>query len=286
MMPFTCLSWGLLTFLGSGSGCSPTEERGQDGDRASGTERNGRLVLTGSSTMAPLMTAVGNRFSERHPGVRIEVQTGGSGRGISDARHGIADIGMASRALKDEESDLIGFPIARDGVCLLVNKDNPVRSLRDDVIVNIFRGKVTNWRAVGGLDAPITVIDRRPGRSEVEVFGDFFHIKHDAICAQSLAGENQETIQMVAKDRQAIAYVSLGESVRSQQAGMAIKLLPVQGVPASREQVRTGNYPLSRPLTLVANNLPTGIAKEFLDFALSSQVTDLIEEYNFVPYLD
>jgi len=232
------------------------------------------------------MTAVGKRFSERHPGVRIEVQTGGSGHGISDARRGVADIGMVSRALNDEERDLIGFPIARDGICLLVHKDNPVRSLRDDLIVAIFQGKVTNWRVVGGLDAPITVIDRSPGRAEVEVFGDFFKIKQEATRAQTLAGENQEAIQMVAKDRQAITYLSLGESLRGQQAGLAIKLLPIRSVPASREQVRTGNYAFARPLTLVTKNLPTGITKQFIEFALSSTVTDLIEEFNFVPYLD
>jgi phosphate transport system substrate-binding protein len=280
------LTWGLLTILVSGLACSLKKEGGQDGDRADGSDLKGKLLLTGSSTMAPLMTAVGQRFSERHPGVLVEVLTGGSGRGISDARLGLADIGMASRALNYEESDLKGFPIARDGICLLVHKDNPVKSLGDDLIADIFRGKVTNWKVVGGLSAPITVIDRTPGRSEVEIFCDFFQIKHEAIRAQALAGENQEAIQMVAKDRQAITYISLGESVRSQRSGIAVKLLPIQRVAASKDEVRTGNYPLARPLTLVTKDMPTGIAKQFLEFALSSQVTDLIDEYNFIPYLD
>ena len=91
---------------------------------------------------------------------------------------------------------------------------------------------------------------------------------------------------MVARDPLAITYMSLGESARCRRVGVAVKLLPVQGVAASTEQVRAGNFPLARPLTLVTRGLPQGLAKRFLEFALSSEVTDLVEGHNFVPYLD
>jgi phosphate transport system substrate-binding protein len=104
----------LLVFLVAGLGCSLSEGLGgQEQTSGAEAELRGKLVLSGSSTMAPLMVAVGQRFSERHPGVRIEVHTGGSGRGIRDARRGAVDIGMASRALNDQERDLVGLPIAR-----------------------------------------------------------------------------------------------------------------------------------------------------------------------------
>ena len=90
---------------------------------------SGKLVLTGSSTVAPLAGELGKRFESLHPGVRVDVQMGGSSRGIADARQGLADIGMCSRALKETESDLLAFTIARDGICIIVHKKNPVTSL-------------------------------------------------------------------------------------------------------------------------------------------------------------
>jgi phosphate transport system substrate-binding protein len=232
------------------------------------------------------MTAVARRFMKLHPDVQIEVHTGGSGRGIEDARRGVADLGMASRALNGNERDLFGFPVARDGVCLIVHKENPVPALSDELVGDIFRGRVTNWKEAGGPDAPIIVVNRSPGRGEVEVISDFYRLPYADIRAAAVAGDNQEGIRRVANDRHAITYMSLGESERCQRAGVAVKPLPVHGVPATSQQVRAGNFPVARPLTLVGRGLPTGLAKHFLDFALSSEVTDLIEQYNFVPYLD
>jgi len=181
-----------------------TDDHAQDEGVAGGTQLKGDLVLTGASTMAPLMSAIGKRFSERYPGVKFDIRTGGSGQGISDARSGVAQIGMASRALNDKENDLIGLPIARDGVCLLVHKDNPITALKDDLIVAIFRGQITNWKSVGGQDAPIHVINRNLGRSEVEIMYDFFKLKYQEIQAKTLAGDNIVAIEAVAGDPHAI----------------------------------------------------------------------------------
>src|SRR5207245_11303884 len=109
----------------------------------------GRLLITGSSTTAPLVSAIAKRFQLQHAGVSIDVQTGGSGRGLTDARHGKADIGMVSRALSEADRDLVGLPIARDGVAVIVHKDNPVRSLSDAQVMAIYTGKLTNWKQVG-----------------------------------------------------------------------------------------------------------------------------------------
>src|SRR5687767_11588292 len=87
-------------------------------------EQAGKLVLTGASTVAPLAAEIGKRFETMRPGVRVDVQTGGSGRGINDARQGLADIGLVSRVLKDDEKDLLAFPIARDGVCVILHQAN------------------------------------------------------------------------------------------------------------------------------------------------------------------
>jgi phosphate transport system substrate-binding protein len=117
--------------------------------------RDNQLVLTGSSTVAPLVGEIAKQFEALHPGVRVDVQSGGSSRGVADARRGLADIGMVSRDLKPEEQDLTALTIARDGVSVILHRDNPVVALSDEQIVAIYKGDITNWSEVGGNDAPI-----------------------------------------------------------------------------------------------------------------------------------
>src|SRR5262249_42635338 len=113
----------------------------------------GKLVVTGASTLAPLIAEIGKRFESLYPAVRIDVQSGGSSRGVADTRQGLADIGMVSRAMKEDERDLSAFPVARDGVCPILHRDNPVQALTDEQVVEIYTGKITNWKTVGGADA-------------------------------------------------------------------------------------------------------------------------------------
>lgn len=246
----------------------------------------GRLLITGSSTMAPLVSAIARRFQAQYPGVSIEVQAGGSGRGLADARQGKADIGMVSRALGEAEQDLVGLPIARDGVAVVVHKDNPVRSLSDAQVVSIYTGKLTNWKQVGGRDAPILTVVAEEKRSSTELFDHYFHLTRDAIKAQRTVGDNALRIKLLAQNPDAILYMSVGEAERNAQSGAPIRPLPVAGVAATSRNIRSGNFPISRPLTLVTRGEPTGLAKVFIDYCASSQVTDLVIAHDFVPYLD
>ncbi|MHB1174074.1 MAG: phosphate ABC transporter substrate-binding protein [Sulfuriferula sp.] len=246
----------------------------------------GKLLLTGSSTMAPLMRAISERFRAQHPGVQIQILTGGSSRGIHDVRAGKADIGMASQALTDRERGLNGFLMARDGVGIIVNKDNPLTTLTDRQVTDIFTGRIGNWKALSGRDAPIVVVNREQGRSEAELFTHYFKFAYGDIRAAMTTGDNQPTIDAVARNPNAVTFVSLGEAERRAQAGTPIKLLALNGVAASSKTVRNGNYPLSRPLSLVSKDLPKGLARAFIAFSLSPQVTGLIEENGFVPYED
>ena len=124
------------------------------------------------------MMEIGKRFESLHPEVRVNVQMGGTSRGIADARKGLADIGMASRDLKADEDDLQRFLIARDGVCLILHSTNPVTELSDEQVVGIYTGQIENWKVVGGTDAPITVVNKAEGRSTLEVFAGYFHLKN------------------------------------------------------------------------------------------------------------
>lgn len=246
----------------------------------------GRLLITGSSTMCPLIAEIGKRFESLHPDIKIEVQCGGSGRGISDAREGKADIGMASRALTEKEKELYGFPIARDGISVILHKDNPVKALSDEQVAGIYTGRLTNWKEVGGRDSPITVINPKKGYSSVELFTHYFKIDYEDIKASIIAGDNPARIKAVAADPNAIAYLCAGEADRTARAGAPIKPLPFNNVMPTDRNIITGNYPITRPLILVIRNLPSGTIKTFIDFCLSQGVADLIEKFDFVPYED
>jgi phosphate transport system substrate-binding protein len=242
----------------------------------------GKLVLTGSSTIAPLTAEISKRFESGHPGVRVDVQSGGSSRGITDARQGVADIGMVSRALKPEEKDLKAFSIARDGVTVILHKENPVQSLSDKQVVDIYTGKLTNWKQVGGQDKAITVVSKAEGRSTLELFTHYFKLKNTDIKAQVVIGENEQGIKTVAGNPNAIGYVSIGSAENSAANKVPIKLLPVNGVAATTANVQNSTFPISRPLNLVTKTEPQGLAKEFIDFAQSQQVSEIVKKQNFV----
>jgi phosphate transport system substrate-binding protein len=240
------------------------------------------LVLTGSSTVAPLAAEMAKRYEVEHSGVKIDVQTGGSSRGIADARSKVADIGMVSRSLKSEESDLTANSIARDGITLILHSDNPVQSLTDEQLVGIYTDKINNWREVGGKDAPITVVNKAEGRSTLELFADYFKLKTTDIKADTIIGDNEQGIKTVAGNPNAIGYVSVGAAEYNAENKTPIKLLPVNGIEASTETVRDGTFPISRPLNLVTLGTPQGLSQDFIKFAQSSQVKDIVEEQYFV----
>lgn len=244
-----------------------------------------RIVLTGSSTVAPLAAEIGKLFEERNAGTRVDVQTGGSSRGINDARSGLADIGMVSRALGNNEQDLEAFVIARDGIGIILHRNNQVSALSEQQIIDIYTGKVTDWSAVGGTPGRITVVTKAEGRSTLELFLHHFNLEASDIEAQVVIGDNQQGIKTVAGVPGAIGYVSIGTAEYEAGAGTPIKLLGMNGVAASVENVRNGTYPLARPLNLVTKPEPTGRVRQFIDFAQSSNVHDIITDQYFVPIL-
>ncbi len=252
--------------------CGPSSSTGQ------------KLTLTGSSTVAPLIGEIAKRYEAEHPGVRIDVQTGGSSRGLADASQGLADIGMISRGLKaEEEGEFQGFVIAKDGIGLIVHADNPVEAISDRQVVEIYKGEVDAWQAIGGTDAPITVVNKAEGRSTLELFLKYFELENSEVQADVVIGDNQQGIKTVAGNPDALGYVSIGAAEYDIAQGSPIKLLPVDSVAATTETVQDGSFPLSRPLTLVVTEPPTGLTQDFINFAQSEQVHDIVRAQNFVP---
>jgi phosphate transport system substrate-binding protein len=202
---------------------------------------------------------------------------------VADARQGRSDIGLVSRPLKDDEKDLLAFPIAQDGVCIILHKGNSVASLTDEQVVSIYTGKLSNWKDVGGKDAPITVVNKAEGRSTLELFCHYYKLKNADIKAHVVIGDNAQGIKTVAGNPDSIGYVSIGTAEYEAKQGTPIKMLPCSGVAASIDNVANGKFPLARPLNLVTKKAPEGLAKEFIEFAQSHKVHDIVKEQYFVP---
>jgi phosphate transport system substrate-binding protein len=248
---------------------------------------SGKLLITGSSTMGPMIEELGQRFRKRHPGVTITVEIGGSARGTADVLAGKADIGMASRELNPQEQALFAIPIARDGLAFVVHKDNPVRGLTRAQALDVFTGKITHWKALGGNDARIEVVTRRAGYSSNEIFAHYYGIAPEALKAAHVMGGNPEVQRFVVANRNAVALLSTGVVDRAvTKDGYMVKALAFDGAAPGLDSVRDGSWPLARPLLLLTRRVPAGAAKAFIEFALSPEARDVIVERNFVPYLN
>ena len=268
-------------------GCEKIRSSGGNGSMPPDTMvPAGTLHLTGSSTMTPLMSEITQRFHALHPQVLFIIETGGSSRGISDVRSGNADIGMASRVLNAEEKGVTGFPVARDGVGIMVHKDNPVKTLSQSEVVAIFTGQSQNWKAFNGQDIPITVIARDKLRGLTGVFLDHYKLRYEDIKAQKVVGDNIFAFDAVRGNVAAVTLISVVAADEASGAGIPVKLIPLDGIVANNRSILTGNYSLTRPLTLVTTEAPTLLVQRFIEFTLSSQVTDLIQKLGFIPYLE
>lgn len=286
-LPKFCLL--LLAGLLAINGCSVGEFGGSTSKSLGEGELSGRLTLTGSSTIAPVILEIAKRFEKAHPGVRVDVQTGGSSRGIRDTKKGVADIGMSSRHLKvDESSDLDTTIIGWDGVAFVINRNNPVKELTQEQLRQIYLGKIDNWSIVGGPNERIVVSNRAAGRSELELVSKFLDIKPGDIQADIIDGETQQSLKSVITNTKAITYTSVGAAQDAVVHGEPLKLLPLDGVKASSESVQSGKFPLARPLILIVkkrglSSSKANLVKEFLNFATDESVADIAIGLGFVP---
>ena len=252
--------------------CGPGDVTGTD-----------RVELSGSSTIAPLIQAEAEVYEQEHPGVRIDVQTGGSSRGIADAAKGLNDIGMTSRALKpDEAPGLTQHVVALDGIAFVVHADNPVAGLTKRQARDIFSGVITRWSEVGGSDEAIVVVNRPEGRSELDLVAEYFALTPGEMKADVVGGENQQAVKLVAGNPHAIVYLSLGTAAYEAGAGTPLRLLDLDGVPATPETVASGSYPLGRPLVLVTRDEVSPAAQAFLGSLMSEDLDNFIREQGFV----
>lgn len=219
---------------------------GQDtGNTTTGADLSGTIILSGSTSMEKLANALCESFMEKYPNVTATAEFTGSGAGIEAVIAGTVDIGDSSRNLKDEEkaNGAVENIVAIDGIAVVVDPANQVSGLTKDQLISIYKGEVTNWSEVGGADAPIVVIGREAGSGTRGAFEEILKIE-DACAYANELDSTGAVMAKVATTPGAIGYVSLDVVDDS------VIALPLDGVEATAENIKAGNYFLSRPFVM------------------------------------
>lgn len=244
----------------------------------------GQLTITGASTAEPLVSEIAKRFEVQNPQVTINIKIKEQSKGLEDTAKERVDIGMISRALtQSEKKEFQDFAIAREGVGIIVHQDNPLDALSHTDILNIFTGRIDNWREVGGTNSSIRVVHKSVENSTQELFLKYFQLDNSQIEVNRISQNNLQKIETIASNPDAIGYASIAIAEYYIAHGVPIKLLPISGIEATTEGVQDGSFPLSRPLNLVTKTEPSGLAKEFIKFAQSEKVHDLVTRHYFFP---
>jgi phosphate transport system substrate-binding protein len=264
-------AWGLSVLTAASDAASGADQAPQ------------RIRVTGSSTIAPVMLEISARYSATHNSVLVDVETGGSSRGIADALMHRSQLGMVPRAPKESDTGVTFFEIAKDGLAVIAHANNPVQAITSAHLKDVYRGRITNWQALGGPDQPITVVSKAAGRSTLEVFLEHTQLKASEIKASVIIGDNQQAIKTVQSIPWSIAYVSIGSALLSAQSGAQIRLFTLDGVEAKPETVADGSYPMSRSLNLVYSGTPSAETAELLKFVHSDEAQAIIRSQSFVP---
>ena len=243
---------------------------------------SGSVSTNGSTSMEKVIGVLSEQFMADNSGVSVTYDPTGSGTGIEAAKNGTCDIGLSSRALKDEETSagLVGTTVALDGIAVIVNADSKVSDLTVEQIAQIFTGAITDWSEVGGDAGTISCIGREAGSGTRDGFETITDTKDTCVLAQELTSTGA-VIEAVKGNPNAIGYASLS-AVEGQEG---IKALTVGGVACSEETVLDGTYAIQRPFVLVTKEgtALSAQAQAFFDFATSSAANDLIRAAGAVP---
>ena len=246
---------------------------GQKANDNGTTAAGGTVATDGSTSMEKVIGALGESFMEANSGTTFTYNPTGSGSGIQAVSEGRCDIGLSSRALKDNEkaAGLKETIVALDGIAIIVNPENPVADLSIEQIADIYTGKITNWKDVGGNDAEIVLIGREAGSGTRDGFESITKTKDACQYRQELTSTG-DVITTVSQNPNAIGYASLAAIKDS------VKALTVNGVAPSEATVKDGTYLVQRPFVLVTKEgtALNETAQKFFDYVTSPEAADVI----------
>lgn len=272
------LALGVLGLTGCGTAADPKTE--------TSSALSGAFNVEGSDTMVNLANSWAEAFMTENPEVNIAVKGGGSGNGIAALINGTADFANASREIKDEEAEQakakglvpVATAVARDGIAVVVNPANPVSDLTIDQLGGIYRGEIVNWKDVGGPDKAIVLLSRDSSSGTYEYFKEEVVGKDKNFArAAKLLASTQAIVEETTGNDAAIGYIGVGYATPD------LKVIAVEGVPASVETVLDGTYPISRELYMYSDGAPADVAKAYIDWILSPAGQAIVEDEGYVP---
>ncbi len=255
------------------------------------------VQIKGSDTMVNLGQAWAEAFSKRTPAVNIAVTGGGSGTGITALINGTCDVAESSRAMEDKEikqAEAKGIKpnqekVALDGIAIVVHPKNPVKNLTADQLREIFMGNIENWKVVGGANKPIVILSREVNS------GTHIFLKEHILRRGNAKGpeefspsalmmpSSQAIAEEVAGNENAIGYYGMGYISPRQKVIAVAKDAKSPFIEPTIDNVKSGFYPISRPLFLYTNGVPQGIIKGFIDFVYSKDGQEIVRKLDFVP---
>jgi len=241
---------------------------------------SGTIAIAGSTTVQPIASAAADAFMAANTFVTVTVQGGGSGTGVTQVGQGVVDIGNASREIKGSEyteyPNLVPTAVAADGVAVVTHPGNTVSNLTKDQIAQIFTGAITNWNEVGGPDEEIVVIIREDGSGTRATFEEIVHKGVDPSDEALQKPSNGAAKTTVSQTPYSIGYIGLG------YVDGSVKVISVDGVAPSETTISNGTYSISRFLFMITNGEPDGLAKAFIEFILSTEGQDIVEQEGFI----
>lgn len=247
---------------------------------SSDSSNSNKITISGSTSVGPVVEILGEDFEAKNEGVSIEVQQIGSSAGIKNAIDGTSQIGMASRDLKDEEkaSGLKETQIAIDGIAVITNKNNEVKDLTLEQVKDIYTGKITNWKEVGGKDAPIVVVSREDGSGTRDGFQENVGFESEELTKDAQISDGSGNIKSTVEGNEnAIGYISFG------YVDDNVNALTIDGVELTTENIKNNTYAIARPFLFVSKE--DNISEEgtkFIEYILSDEGQKIVEEKGFI----
>ena len=252
---------------------SSNNDNGSDAGDTPAASVSGTVSTDGSTSMEKVNGALSESYMAANKDVTVNYNPTGSGAGITAVQEGTCDIGLSSRALKDEEkaAGLKETVLAYDGIAIIVHPDNPVSDLSIEQIAKLYTGEITNWKDVGGSDAEVVLIGREAASGTRDGFESITGTKDKCQYRQELTSTG-DVITAVSQNPDAIGYASLAAIKDS------VKALSVDGVTPSEATVKDGSYPVQRPFVLVTveGKALSAAAQSFFDYATSADAADII----------
>ena len=288
MKKLICIALAALMALAVFAGCGEQKDDSSSDSSSSSSSASsdakskseGTVSTDGSTSMEKVIGALGEAFEEANKGISFTYNPTGSGSGIEAVTAGRCDIGLSSRALKDDEKSkgLKETTLALDGIAIIVNPQNSVSNLSLDDITKIYTGEVTNWKDVGGSDGEIVLIGREASSGTRDGFESITKTKDKCQYRQELTSTG-DVITAVSQNPNAIGYASLASVKES------VKEVSVDNVTPSEETVKDGSYVVQRPFVLVTkeNEKLSDSAQKFFDYITSSDAASIISEAGAVP---